>query len=359
MTPGKYDSRNYSITIIVCLSLFLFMTGCATTLPPHIADPAKHAKFQVSEYITAVGMSDVGFSEAENFASAKVAQQLKSKISYHYEMAMKDTGIFHDGKVTVDAHFSHAEMIRIDTTSGAKVGQLYYAFAYLPRRDVFNVLSNEYESEAVKFRRAVQSIAGQEADLPAYTAAFRQAYRIFSKLAAKSFELLAVTQRQHPPFQKDTALFQRMEQNRISLLRTLKLTVRIQNTNHDDAREVILMALTGALTRLGLEATPGVCSPQKYELRIQADVNCKRGSFGPQCALDMDGALVHCSSGNVLAQAELSDPAFKGLHTKDKNRALTQLYNSITANELTPLLQKALAGVLPIDELTVKTESSL
>jgi hypothetical protein len=30
--------------------------------------------------------------------------------------------------------------------------------------------------------------------------------------------------------------------------------------------------------------------------------------------------------------------------------ALTQLYNTITAEALTPLLQKALSGVLPIDE---------
>ncbi len=66
----------------------------------------------------------------------------------------------------------------------------------------------------------------------------------------------------------------------------------------------------------------------------------------------MAGAMVHCASGSVLAEIDLNDSAFKGLHTKDKSRALTQLYDTVTAEALTPLLQKALAGVLPIDEPT-------
>ncbi|MDP8222381.1 MAG: hypothetical protein P9L99_03405 [Candidatus Lernaella stagnicola] len=326
--------------------------SCATTMPPHLSNPAAHPKFPVSEYITGVGMSDTGFSDAENLAKLKVSEQVRSYIESSFEQHMTEKFNKISWQIKKHTKFTHAEMIRIDTTSGAKVGQLYYAFAYLPRKDVFRVLSGEYEAEATKFRRSAQSLPTLHADLPAYTAGLRQSQKSFAALAAKAFEIRAVTLKEPTAFQADDAVFLAMERDRVALLRGLKITVRIENGNVGDAREVILMAVTGALTRLGLEATPGVCDPQKHELLVKAEVKCKRGSFGPQCKLDIAGALVHCSSGAVLAEADLNDPSFKGLHTKDQSRALTQLYNTITAEALTPLLQKALAGVLPIDEQT-------
>ena len=339
--------------LLAVVSTFL---SCATTIPPHIADSAAHPKYPVSEFITGVAMSDKSFTDAENLAKLKVSEQVRSYIESSFEQHMTEE--FNKVSLQIKKHtkFTHAEMIRIDTTSGAKVGQLYYAFAYLPRKEVFRVLSGEYEVEAAKFRRAAQSLAGLHGDPPAYTAGLRQAQKSFAALAAKAFEIRAVTNREPSAFQSDETAFLAMERDRVALLRGLKITVRIENGNVGEAREVILMAVTGALTRLGLEATPGVCDPQKYELRVKADVRSTRGSFGPQCVLDMAGALVHCASGAVLAEVDLNDPSFKGLHTKDQARALTQLYNTITAEALTPLMQKGLAGVLPIDEQSAQDE---
>jgi hypothetical protein len=345
--------RLASLWLLATCLLPLLLTACAVsrTLPAHIADPAAHSKFPISEYITGVGMSDKGFSDAENMAKLKVSEQVRSYIESSFEQHMTEEFNKVSMQIKKCTKFTHAEMIRIDTTSGAKVGQLYYAFAYLPRSEAFRVLSGEYEAEATKFRRASQSLAGLHGDMPAYTAGLRQAQKSFAELAAKAFEIRAVAQKEPVAYRKDEVVFLANESDRITLLRNLKITVRLEGSKIGDAREVILMAMTGALTRLGLEATPGACDPQKHELRVKAKVRCKRGSFGPQCLLDMAGAMVHCASGSVLAEIDFNDSAFKGLHTKDQARALTQLYNTITAEALTPLLQKALSGVLPIDEV--------
>jgi hypothetical protein len=337
------------LKLLILITLTSFLTACAATMPSHIADPASHPTYATSKYITAVGMSDRSFDDAEKLAQAKVSEQVRSQIEYQYEMAMSNQGIDHKGLVKKQTSFSHAEMIRVDTSSQAKVGKAYYAFAYLSRHDVFKVLESEYESEATRFRRSAQSLPQLHHDLPAYTAGLRQAQSSFAALSGKAFEIRAVTMKDVPAHRQDEATFLAMERDRVTLLRDLKITVRIENGSIGEAREVILMALTGALTRLGLEATPGACGPQKHELRVKAEVNCRRGSFGPQCSLDMAGVLVHCASGAVLAEADLNDSSFKGIHTKDRSRALTQLYSSITPDALVPQLQKSLSGVLPID----------
>ncbi len=344
------------IVAFISLLLTLCALSCAATLPQHLVDPAAYPKYPISEYITGVAMSDNSFADAENLAKLKVSEQVRSYIESSFEQHLTEE--FNKVSLEIKKHtkFSHAEMIRIDTSSGAKVGQLYYAFAYLPRRDVHRALSGEYEAEAAKFRRAAQSLAELHDDLPAYTAGLRQAQKSFAALAAKEFEILAVTLNEPAAFQADEVAFLAMEKDRVTLLRNLKITVRLENGDLGHAREVVLMAVAGALGRLGLEATPGVCDPQKYEMRVKADVRCTRGSFGPQCVLDMAGALVHCSSGAVLAECDLNGPSFKGMHTKDQTRALTLLYNTITPNALAPLLQNALAGVLPIDEKVMNTE---
>jgi hypothetical protein len=351
---------------LVCLALVLVVAGSAVakSLPDYLIDPTKHPDYPPERFLTAVGVSDKDGPSAEEDARARVAGQVRSTLESELLDEQRETSV--GGKVEsyqrilrtmrTTTQFSHAEMIRVDPAAATKAKKLHYAFAYLARGELARVLAGEYETAAGRFRQSARAAGGHLAggrldDLPAYTTAVRQALGEFAAMAAKAFEIRAVTRREVASWAEDLAAFQRLEAERTGTLRSLKLRLAVEGSPTGATREVVLMALTGALAGIGVEATPGACGEQVHALRVRPEVECSRGSFGPQCKLSMAGAVVHCASGRVLTEVDLRDPAFKGMHSRDEARALEDLYRKVTADALRPLLAKALAPVLPIDEV--------
>jgi len=329
-----------------------------TELLPQLIDPARHPLYPVDRYITAIGRSGESIDQAEDHAKLKVSEQVSSRIESIFRQQMTEEFNKVSWQIQKDTRFLHAEMIHIDTASSAKRDGMYLAFAYLSREELYQVQAMEYENHAVKFRQEVESPARLQNDLSAYTTALRAAQKSFDRLANKAFEIQAVTLKTHPPFAQDVARLRVMESHRVAVLRDLKLTIMIEGTQRGQIREVILMALTGALARLDLEAAPGACEPQKYALLIRADVDCRRGYLGQECLLKMKGALIHCASGDVLTEVDLSTAEFKGVHSKEIDKALARLYDSVNPDVLTPMLYHALRDSLPIDVRTERDSES-
>lgn len=215
---------------------------------------------------------------------------------------------------------------------------------------MFDVLRSEYEAEAAAFRRAADVLPTLD-DIAAYTTAFRQAESSFQTLRAKAFEIRAVTRRPYADYGRDEKLFYNIEKMRMDRLRALEMTVEISGEKAGNTREVVLVALTTALTRLGLTATPGACGTRRYILEVEVKVSCRRGSFGPLCEMGMAGVLVHCVSGRVLAELDLNNKEFRGMHTRDRAKAMEAMYERVTADLLLPRLSAGLATALPIDRV--------
>ena len=321
------------------------------------AAPAPAAKYPADRFIVAEGTGEKSFQEAEENARARVAAQIRSTLEAETKVVVSE--INRGGKVTgsqeiVDVVLSkttyeRGQLIRTDPTLQRKEGGRYCAFAYLSLAEAYQAPSESYRTAAATFRQAARSAAGCGDDLAGFTASFRQAQGCFSSLASCVGEIRAVTQRDYEPWTQDLATYQSLEADRVGRLRALRLAVEVAGPAPESVRSTITSALTRALTDLGLTAAPGACDPGGYALRVVPTVREVRGSFGPQAAMTMTGALVHCASGKTLAEIDLSDPSFKGMHSHDPDRALAALLAKVTPDALRPRLAAGLGPVLPID----------
>ena len=342
---------------VAVLSALLAACVGAPTLPDHLLNPAAHPKYPRAGYITAVGMSDRGAREAEQDAKARVAEQVRSEIEAVSLSVMEEVtrgGSTESSQklyseVKSRTGYAHAEMIRVDPGTAARVDSLHYAFAYLSRAHMFDVLRAEYEAGAAKLRRAAEALPSLADDPAAFTTTYHMAHDAYRDLTAKAFEIRAVTGRAYEEHGRDERIHRQLEEMGEEVLRGFEMSVAIRCDEGPATREVVLMALTGALARLGLTATPGACAPRRHTLEVVIDVTCRRGYFGPECEMALTGALVHCASGRVLAELELGDGAYNGIHTRDEGKAMEAIYERVTAESLLPKLGKGLSTVLPID----------
>jgi hypothetical protein len=329
------------------------LSACSTgkELPPHLSNPSLHPQYPPSSYITAVGVSTEGTREAELDAKTRVAEQITSKIKAATTMTMRETN--HEGmvdvysKVQTSTAFGHAEMIRIDSTSLLQANDVFYAFAYLSRRELSEALQSEYEGAARVFRR--NAAAALQADDPLrFTTAYRQAHAAFIKLVPTAFRIQAARGKPFRPFADDEKMCLELETLRIRLLRGLRISIEIEEGMEGKTREVVAMALTGALANLGLNASQGPCGPEGYSLKAKVHTTCDRGRFGPACTMTLTGTLTNCDTNGVVAELDLSHPDFKGWHTRDEDKAMAALLDQVTASRLTSILEEALKPMLPI-----------
>jgi hypothetical protein len=341
-----------------CLLLFaLLLASCAMHgIPPHLMNANAHPRFRPESYITAIGVSDQSLKMAQEFAREEVSNQVHSKIkaqfqSWEENIRRNDQIIDKEHLIHVvetRTSFAHGEMIRIDQAGSMKTKGLFRAFAYLSRADIYDVFKNEYETAAATFRRAAHNAGGHCEDLPSFTANLRQVQDSFADLQALSFKMHAIAGRWHEAFLRDQELFREVEKKRVDVLSNIKLVVELGRVRPAKAREVILMKLTGALTRLHIEATPSACGPQKYSLHVDPTIKCSSGYFGPECTLSMAALLSQCDTKNTVAEFSLNHDSFKGVDTHQDKKALEDLYNNISVDKLRPLLQTGLSSVFPV-----------
>jgi len=350
------------------VAVVLLGLACATakTPPPGPAGaPRQQARYSSrypsSEYVTGTGTSAVSQDDAEQKARIDIAAQIRSNIKggvYSVEGVDTLNGRSNDfqrvvSEVKTRTEFKHNEMIKIDRQSVQQSGGQWSVLAFLSRADFYETAMREYDTAAAGFRSVAPTLPALQNEAAAFTPAYRRAQAAFQDLVARDVEIHAISGRHHPGFAEDSKAFMAIDGAREKLLRGLRITVNPERTEPPEAREVMVMALTRALTRLGLEATPGVCGPQRYELLVNPRIECHRAQFGlgRACVLSMTGSFNDCSDRRQLAAIDLKLEAVEG----DDNRATVQLYRAISDSNcsnpdcLLPQLVKALSPVLPID----------
>ncbi|MFC1888930.1 LPP20 family lipoprotein [Thermodesulfobacteriota bacterium] len=341
------------------LAFFLAMSAlclstCATKveLPPYLTNPGAHPKYPRSKYITAVGMSTESARAAELDATSRVAEQIQSDIEAETTSTIgeKNMESIVDiySEVQTKTSFRHAEMIQVDPDSMVVNNNTYYAFAYLPRKKIFDLLSSEYQNFALTFRKNAQAALADQFDLTSYTSALRQAQDAFVELASKALEIQAVTGRAIETFREYEKKYLDLASSRVDLLRKIGISVEIISESRWSTKEVLTMELTKALSQLGLNVSQAPCGPGRYLLKVRETIQCRRGSFGPQCAMNLTGELVGCDSRMVLSQIDITHPDFKGMHPRDEGKAVAELMDQVTADRLRPLVREALKPILPI-----------
>ena len=339
----------------------LLLASCASR-PPAREEAAKGAaapaaKYPPERFITAEGVSDKGFQEAETNATAQVMAQISSTLEAETRVVVGE--INRGGKITgsqevvevvrARSSYPRGELIRLDPAARRREGKKYYAMACLSRAEAIKAPAEAYETTATTFRQAAKAATRDADDLAAFTASFRQVESNFTALASNVREIRAVTQRTYNPWEQDLTAYHELLARRVEILRGLRLAVDVEGRPADVVRDKIVTALTRALSDLDLAASPGSNEPRGYALRVTPTVRQFRGSFGPQASLTMSCCLVQCASGKVLAEMDLSDPSFKGMHSHDPDRALAALVARVTPDALRPLLAAGLSPVLPIE----------
>jgi hypothetical protein len=317
--------------------------------PPSQGHPA-------SQYIVAEGVSDVGFEQAEAQARAQVAAQVRSEMSSVLTTVMSSTS--RDGETddfqrlvsetSTRTSFAHAEMIRVDPAARRLERGVYRAVARLSRAEAAAALAQDYELAALDFRAAATDLARPGADLPAWSATLRRAEAGFARLSQAAFGLRAVTRREHEPYVADLARYEQAEKERAARLSAARLGLEVGNGA--DANPQLAASVSGALARLGLGALPRDCPEGGYLLRLTPQVTWDAGPFGPMCRLTMSGELLACDGHRSIGRVSLAHREFLGTDLREKERALTVLWEQVNEDRLVPLLRHELAPYLPVAE---------
>lgn len=342
------------------LVLLAGLGSCAGTSPRVPAEGAAAQsvaqRHPVSQYIVAEGVSDTGFEQAETQARAQVAAQVRSEMNSVLTTVM--TSSSRNGRIddsqsllsetSTRTSFAHAEMIRADPAARRRERGLYHAVAYLSRAEAAEALARDYELAALDFRAAVADLARPGGDLPVWSATLRRAEAGFDRLAQASFGLRAVTRRPHGPFVADLALYEQAERERAARLSAARLGLEVGDGADADPR--LAASVSGALARLGLGALPHDCPAGGYLLRLTPDIRWEAGPFGPLCRLTMSGELLACDGRRSIGHVSLAHPEFLGTDVREKERALTVLWEQVNEERLVPLLRHELAPYLPVAE---------
>jgi hypothetical protein len=346
------------------LLLLAGLGSCAGTLPraPAASRAARSAaqqesqRYPASQYIVAEGVSDAGFEQAEAQARAQVAAQVRSEMSAVLTTVMSASsrnGQLDDSQrllseTSTRTSFAHAEMIRTDPAARRFERGVYHAVARLSRAEAADALARDYELAALDFRSAAADLGRPGTDLPVWSATLRRAETGFARLTQAAFGLRAVTRREHQPYVADGVLYEQAEKERAARLSTARLGLEVGNAADTSPR--LTASLSGALARLGLGARPRDCPEGGYQLRLTPEVSWEAGPFGPLCRLTMSGELLACDGQRPVGRVSLAHPEFVGTDLREKERALTVLWEQVSEERLVPLLRHELAPYLPVAE---------
>lgn len=340
----------------VFLLVFTMACGCASSRPAYLDNPSLHPRFPKGGFLTYVGVSRSSGREAELLAKTGVSAQVKSSLVSELEALEQDVCSqqrcrsmqMSRQEVHETSTFSKAEMISIDPSAGGYYDGRYYAFAFLPRRAALKVLVSEYENSAVGFRESA-GIAFEARDLPAFTAAFRSARRQVGMLMQRIAEIRIISGREGEDGRSDLDLWRKLLQEREHRLASVTVSVAVDMSSEGDSTARLSSGVARALATLGVKTvTEGDCRGE-LELRLRPRLDCRQGAFGPYCVLALKGTLRDCGAKTVLAEVDLSDPAFAATSPRGEDFVRQQVWNTVTDTVLRKRLMEALSSSIPLD----------
>ena len=188
-------------------------------------------------------------------------------------------------------------------------------------------------------------------DLPAFTAAFREAEDLYRKATPLTYQMRAIGGQAEAGTQDD-ARYAQLLSARQDLLSGQRVVVSANDLGAPDLRAPLAAALAGALSDLGVPASTGAGCNGTLRLRVTGGVTCQR-KFGFQsCALDAHASLSSCPDDRELARARLEDPtdatAFTGADSRSPERATANIAGALAPATLARVLRAGLGHALPL-----------
>lgn len=342
--------------MIQILLAAILVAGCLHTTssikPTSIAESQIEENYPQSAFISAWGQSSTSYREAELNARAMVSEQISSRLESetvsYAEAVMRDSEVSDYQRLTSTVksrtEFTRAELIRFDSKSRHPRHGQYYVFAFASRRELIDVLTADYQDHAQVFRHHLELHAILHSDLAAYTQSWRRAYRAYTEMASTACAIQAISRSPFIPFQESRDEMRQLDRDRISLLASTQVYVRISSHSELDQNS-LSESITGALMRLGLSARTGLCPGDGLQLELSPMIKWRR-IMVDICEVTLSGPLSDCSSASKLIDVSLSGPELCG----QGRDPIGNLYRQATPEALVPILRKSLEYVFPFDE---------
>jgi len=293
--------------------------------------------------------------------SAQLSSQLKAVSKRHYAMTETRSGL--DQRVAaeyqrftqnleVSTAFERAELIRLDAAAAVEQGGSFYAFAYLPREDILAEDRRVYAEAETKLVALVEEArrAFATKSWSAFHTCLGQLRPLGQQLRTLAARVALVAGEPHATHTENEGRLLELIGDEVQWRSRTYLVLDLTGSLAAAHRTFWSDTLTTALQRIGVRV--GTLGDPVYAagLRLKAQERCEQRYLGFQCSLDLRGQLRALSDDRVLLDLVLTDPAWRGEHVSDQNRALDKAYRAVTAEGLAKALKEKLGEVLPITE---------
>lgn len=314
-----------------------------------------------ADYLRGVCYGAANPTAAQAEAKADVARQIDANVTSEIRVSSSS----HNGqdfedilsRVAETAHFERAELIEVLRDSvtcaaggpSAGPGAGCRALAVLSRDRAVADLSPKAETASRELAVAVDAALAAQNDLPRFTAAFREAERLFLAATPLRHQIATIGRRPIPAgTATDDTRFARLLEARVGVLSAQRVVVDTRDVTPADLGQALGTAVAGALTDLGLSATTGQGCPGTLRVRLTGTAACAYRFVAHQCDLQAEGVLEACPSGRELGRANLAHPSFQGEHQRDVNAARAALAKSLGRGEVAAKLREGWANAVPV-----------
>jgi hypothetical protein len=181
----------------------------------------------------------------------------------------------------------------------------------------------------------------------AFTTAFRDAERLFPRLAENGAAMQVIQGAASPEHQRDQDLFGQIQAARGRMLGEARLTVIAQHVDPPELHDRLENALVTALGELGVTAGTGSSCQSGMVFSTTATLECHAGHFGPVCITRANALLRDCATEREIAPVELGEVS-RGAHPRSQESAAADALRKITPAVLLPALRQQLSAILPV-----------
>lgn len=351
--PVRAERFNILTSLIFCV-IAMATCGCAATNVEVTHDKTLADRFPSDRFITAIGESTKGRSEAEKAARIGVSEQIDSKIQASFSSIESLSAV--TGKADVGSYsvkeskstttsFDRAELIRIVPEMARSINGNYTAVAVLDRDEAARAFIQDYKNKTMIFRAGVRRAIDSASDVSTFATPYNAACVDFETLTRLAVQTASVG-RSIPEYTNDQAEFKQLLEKREALVKDLIITIHVERTG-DEAKQVAATFHQtfkdfGIVARSGDSCTTGLMFMPAYNLE------CKRGHFGPVCAIAVTAEVRRCMDGGPLAVLDIGKITVPGADTRDMDSARTQAVTKITPDAVGATLRTQLSGIIPL-----------
>lgn len=347
----------------VCLlAVAVLSAGCAGKAPiqkkpAYLDDPSLHPVYGSSRYLTAVGVSATGPEEAELQARKRVSAQVHSSleaVDSERLVEVKRAGgpgeslAEYVSLVSAKTRFERAELIKVDTASGFRDKDAWYALATLDRTALAQAAQADYAREAGRFLVLYDqaSDAYRRGKPCVFLDKWTQAREAFGRMEREARVLFAAAGGPYAPHAPNEQAFLELFRLRADLKNRMRFYATLDGPASPAGKERIQAIFQRCFERQGLNvsfcSTCHCAGPLAYRFLVKAREHRQWGLLGPVVRLSLSATVVVCETEQPVLDLDLKLDHLRGAHARDEVLALGNLYGQIDEESLYRSFQEAM-----------------